>query len=78
MQVDIIWDRVVNGYATRDITNIEVDEYSEIILCLKIRLEQLEEKLIEYKQSEDKRLKVFIPKREKELLRLKNLIKLME
>lgn len=44
---------MVNGYATRDITNVEVEEYSEIVICLRYRLEHLEEKIEEYKQCED-------------------------
>ena len=78
MQVNINKDKIVNDYATRDILNVEVDEYSEIVLCLKYRLETLEEKIEGYKNSEDKRLKEFIPKKEAEIEQLKRLIKVLE
>jgi hypothetical protein len=35
MVVNINYDKPVNGYATRDITDINVNEYGEIILCRK-------------------------------------------
>lgn len=78
MQININRTNFVNGYATRDITILNVDEYSEIILCLKIRLETLEEKLEEYQQSDDERMKGFIPKTESEINRLKILIETLK
>lgn len=78
MQVVINYDKPVNGYATRDITDINVNEYGEIIICLKIRLEYLEEKIEEYKQSEDERLKRFIPKKESEIERLTKIIEILQ
>lgn len=39
MQVNINYDKPVNGFATRTVTDIEVGEYTEIIICLKYRLE---------------------------------------
>lgn len=78
MQVNINRDNIVNDYATRDITNVDVEEYSEIVLCLKSRLEILEEKLIEYKESDNARLREYIPKKEAEIEQLQNILKLMQ
>jgi len=50
----------------------------EIVLCLKSRLEILEEKLIEYKESDNKKLRSYITRKETEIEQLKNLIKLMQ
>lgn len=77
MQVVINYDNQVNGYATRDITDINVTEYTQIVICLKYRLEYLEEKIEDYKQSKDERLKEFIPKKEAEIEQLNRLINLM-
>jgi hypothetical protein len=78
MKVNINCDKPVNGYATRDITDIEVNQYSEIIICLKYRLEYLEEKIEEYKKSEDERLKRFITRTEDEIERLKKIIEILQ
>jgi hypothetical protein len=42
------------------------------------KLSFVEKKLIDYKQSEDERLKRFIPKTESEILRLKELIEILQ
>jgi len=78
MQVNINRDNIVNDYATRDIVGINIEEFGEVVLCLKYRLETLEEKIEEYKNSEDKRLKEFIPRKEVEIEQLKRLIKILE
>ena len=78
MVVNIKWDEVIDGYATRDITNINVDEYADITFSLEFRLEHLEEKLKEYKESEDERLREFIPKTQVKIKRLKRLIEIMQ
>ena len=78
MQVIINRDNIVNDYATRDITNLNVDEYADITFSLEFRLEHLEEKLEEYKESEDERMEGFIPKTQAKILRLKRLIEIMQ
>lgn len=78
MQVNLNWDRVTDGYATRDITSVNVEEFNEMFLCLKYRLEGLEEKLEEYKATDNTRLKEYIPKKEKEIEQVKRLINLMQ
>ena len=78
MQVNIKRDNIVNDYATRDIANINTEEYADITFSLEFRLEHLEEKLEEYKESEDERVKEFISKTEGKILRLKELINLMK
>ena len=77
MQVNINHEKSIDGFAER-IISMDLEEYNEIVLCLKCWLETLEEKIEEYKNAEDKRLREFVPKREKEILRLKELIKLMQ
>jgi len=72
MKVNINRDKIINGYCTRDIVDIEVEEYSLIRSALDYRLEILEEKLEKYKTHEN--LKEFIPKIEKQILQLKSLI----
>jgi|GEM_PF-4480798 len=78
MQVNINKDKIVNDYATRDITNLNVDEYADITFSLEFRLEYLEEKLKEYKESEDERMKGFIPKTTAKILRLKEIIEILQ
>ncbi|OOM74435.1 hypothetical protein CLPUN_38880 [Clostridium puniceum] len=78
MKVNINRTNTVKGYATRDITNIEVEEYTEIVICLKIRLETLEEKNKEYKKSDDERLKKFIPNTESEIKKLTKIIEILQ
>jgi len=77
MQVNINKDKVINGYMTKDITNIEPDEFNIITSALNYRLQELEEKLIEYKESDNKKLREYIPRKESEILRLKELIEKM-
>lgn len=74
MQVNINRDRNINGYSTIDITNIDLEDYSQLMIALDYRLETLEEKLESYKKSEDERMKEFIPKTEEKILQLKKLI----
>lgn len=74
MQVNINRDRKINGYSTVDITNIDLEDYSQLMISLDYRLEILEEKLESYKKSEDERMKEFIPKTEERILQLKKLI----
>ena len=78
MKVNINRTNTVKGYATRDITNIEVEEYTEIVICLKIRLETLEEKNKEYKKSDDERLREFIPNTESEIKKLTKIIEILQ
>ncbi|NOW03202.1 hypothetical protein [Clostridium beijerinckii] len=74
MQVNINRDRKINGYSTVDITNIDLEDYSQLMISLDYRLEILEEKLESYKKSEDERMKEFIPKTEEKILQIKKLI----
>ncbi|NRY59878.1 hypothetical protein [Clostridium beijerinckii] len=74
MQVNINRSKKISGYSTLDITNIDLEDYSQLMIALDYRLETLEEKLESYKQSKDERMKEFIPKTEKKILQLKNLI----
>jgi len=77
MQVNINHEKSIDGFAER-IISMDLEEYNEIVLCLKCWLETLEEKIEEYKNSEDKRLKEFIPRKEVEIEQLKRLIKILE
>ncbi|WP_160684781.1 hypothetical protein [Clostridium sp. C2-6-12] len=73
MEVNINHDKSINGFSERVIT-VDLDEFNQISLALNLRLEYLEEKIEEYKQSEDERLKRFIPKKESEIEQLKKII----
>lgn len=74
MQVNINRDRKINGYSTVDITDIDLEDYSQLMISLDYRLEILEKKLESYKQSKDEGMKEFIPKTEEKILQLKKLI----
>jgi polyhydroxyalkanoate synthesis regulator phasin len=78
MKVNINRDNIVNDYATRDIVGVNIEEFGEIVLCIKSRLEILEEKLEEYKESDNEKLREYIPRKEKEILQLQNILKLMQ
>lgn len=69
MKTIIKRDRIANKFISADITNIEKDEYTSIMFCIRMRLENLEEKLEEYKINEH--LKEFIPSTQKETEQLK-------
>ena len=78
MEVNINKDKVINGYMTRTFSNIEVDEFNIITSALNYRLKELKEKLEEYKESDNEKLRSYIPRKEKEILQLKRLINLMQ
>ena len=77
MQVNINHEKSIDGFVER-IISMDLEEYNEITLALNLRLETLEEKLEEYKESEDERIKKFIPKTEDKIERLKRLIEIMQ
>jgi hypothetical protein len=60
MQVNINKDKIINGYMTRTFSNVEVDEFNIITSALNYRLQELEEKLEEYKESDNKKLREYM------------------
>lgn len=77
MEVNINHDKTINGFSERTIT-LDFEEFNQITLALNLRLEYLEEKIEKYKDSEDERLKRFIPKKESEIERLKKIIEILQ
>ena len=74
MEVNINREKIINENASLDITQISLEDYSSIMIALDYRLETLEEKLKDYRESEDERLKRFIPKTEEKISQLKKLV----
>lgn len=77
MVVNINHNKTTNGFAERIIT-VDLEEFNEISLSLQYRLEDLEVRLEDYKNSDYEKLKEFIPKTEARIERLKNLIKILQ
>ena len=74
MEVNINREKIINENASLDIIEISLEDYSQLMIALDYRLETLEEKLEGYKQSEDQRMKEFIPKTEEKISQLKKLV----
>lgn len=77
MQVNINWNKTVDGFSER-LISADLEEYNEITLALNERLESLENRLENYKQSEDERLKEFISTTEDKIERLKSIIEILQ
>lgn len=77
MQVNINHNKTTEGFAER-IISADLDEFNEITLALNLRLESLENRLENYKQSKDERIKKFIPKTEVKIEKLKKIIKILQ
>lgn len=73
MQVNIN-DKLINENPTIDIAQISLEDYSQLMIALDYRLETLEEKLKDYRDSDNERLKDFKTNIEEKILQLKKLI----
>lgn len=73
MQVNINHDKSINGFSERIIT-VNLGEFNEITLSLEDRLQMLETRLEDYRNSEFQKLKELIPKTEAKIERLKKII----
>lgn len=76
MQVNIKRNTTTRKVDGADITGLTGEDYVEIMLTLRLRQEYLEQQIDECNQKEH--LQEFIPNKQKEILQLKNLIKLMK
>lgn len=74
MQVNIKRDWL-NKFVSASIADIKQEEYTELIFCLRKRLEECEKKLETFQAEE---LKKYIPSIEKEIEHLNKLIAIME
>ncbi|WP_297422160.1 hypothetical protein [Clostridium sp.] len=77
MKVNINHDKTTKGFAERTIT-VDLEEFNEISLSLENRLQILEVRLEDYKNSDFEKLKKLIPKTEEKIKRLKEIIKILQ
>ena len=77
MQVNIDKDNIINEYPTRTISEITIEEYNQISLSLMYRLQDLENRLENFKHFED-RFKDSIEETEKKIEQLKNIILILQ
>lgn len=74
MQVNVKRDWL-NKFVSASITNIQREEYTELIFCLRKRLEECEEKLETFQSKE---LEKYIPSIKLEIKQVQKLINIME
>ncbi|AVK50646.1 hypothetical protein AXY43_22975 [Clostridium sp. MF28] len=77
MQVNINHNKTTNGFAERTIL-VDMYEFNEISLSLEDRLQTLEIRLEDYKNSDFEKLKELIPKTEEKIERLKKIIETLK
>lgn len=77
MKVNINHDKTTNGFAERTIT-VDMYEFNEISLSLEDRLQTLETRLEDYKNSNFEKLKELIPKTEARIEKLKSIIEILK
>lgn len=77
MKVNINHDKTTNGFAERIIT-VDMYEFNEISLSLEDRLQTLETRLEDYKNSNFEKLKELIPKTEARIEKLKSIIEILK
>ncbi|MFT8349500.1 hypothetical protein [Clostridium saccharoperbutylacetonicum] len=73
MKVTINNSKTINGFSERTIT-VDINEFNEISLSLEDRLQTLETRLEDYRQSDFEKLKELIPKTEEMIIQLKKII----
>ncbi|BCZ46862.1 hypothetical protein psyc5s11_29290 [Clostridium gelidum] len=78
MKVEIKRNSTTRKIESADITGLTGENYVEIMLVLRLRVEYLEKSIDEYKSTDNTRLKEYIPKKEKEIEQVKRLINLMQ
>ncbi|NSB12088.1 hypothetical protein [Clostridium beijerinckii] len=76
MKVDKNRDSLTNKFISASITNIKANDYVELMLLLRLRQECLEKDIEEC--SKENHLKRFVANKQKELLQVNKLIKIME
>ena len=69
-------DSLTNKFISASMTDIEADDFVELMLLLRLRQEHLEQQIEECAKEEH--LQEFIPNKQKELLRVNKLIEIME